>query len=523
MAFFKRRPHVPNRGQNTDGGEGPPKRKSRNKYDDYVSADGPSGKLVYKRPNMKRKSYQDDGGDSPPRRFASPRGRSSDGDGGSDRPKSFRDNRDRDDYGHKGKGPSSGGYGRGQRNDYGGKPYRKDRDDDQGQGSGPKKSRSFGSGPKREGFGRSHDSGSKWEGSSRSHDSGHKREGSSRPHGSGPKREGFTRSHGPLGKPAKASLKPSQVLVLKTIVDREIPSSLKRLGEAEDKCLSVSQKLLDYADTLANVKLYIPDLLEDLPEDSDSRDALEQIGRTCDLIAQSLNVEASIGDLVGQRLIKVSDFLESSTSIFTEIIEEHGGAEAGPKSPRGKLAPEKTDRGKTARDKADQDKSKTHASFSLPGFDPYEDPKALVPDVMDILASVEFGQSDEEFNGDRKIVSGDSMNKEDLAKRAHVPFGFDIRPKYSEIKNGKRPKPELLGLGGVKDAYLSKQAKQSLSEPCFLNWLFPRYEEERISVFSEDVMPDKETKADKDAKKAAKADKADKEAKADKDAKKAAK
>jgi hypothetical protein len=110
-------------------------------------------------------------------------------------------------------------------------------------------------------------------------------------------------------------------------VDREIPAALKRLSESEDKCLKVAQTLLDHGDSLANAKQDLEALIEALPEDSESRPAMMAIAVKCDEISQSINIEASIGDLVGQRLLKITDFLESSLTIFQELIEEHGGAE----------------------------------------------------------------------------------------------------------------------------------------------------------------------------------------------------
>ncbi|MDR2387050.1 MAG: hypothetical protein LBE80_05625 [Deltaproteobacteria bacterium] len=474
MAFFKRRPHIPHVRRDDEGAERPYKRQSRNKYDDYASADSPSGKVVYKRPNLNRKSYRDDGGDSGSRRFAGPRDGHSDDQGGSDRPKSFRDNRDRDNYGRRDKDSdkSSGGYGRPKRSDYGQKPFRKDRDEEPAYGPKRASGRSFGPGPKREGrsqdsgskwegSGRSHDSGSKWEGSGRSFGSGPKRDGSSRSFGSGPKREGSRsfgpgqkregRSYGPVPKPTRPNLKASQLLVLRTMVDREIPSSIKRLSEAEDKCLSVSQKLLDHADALANLKLNLTNIVAELSEDSDSRPAFENMAEICDLISQSLNLEASIGDLVGQRLTKVSDFLESSTSILVEIIEEHGGPEPGKKSLRGKPPYEKSESTKTepglpkaAKDFAKPKKNVKVITIINPFLDQESQETLVVPsaDDSDLLVD-EFKYNENDlYSGDSEVDHDDEIK--DILKTA--------KPQKASKKAAKKAaKSEMAGLADLDD------------------------------------------------------------------------
>ncbi|MDR0620977.1 MAG: hypothetical protein LBJ61_03765 [Deltaproteobacteria bacterium] len=328
MAFFKRRPHIPRPAEDGDGGNRPPTRKSRNKYDDYDSSEGPAGKVVFKRPNMATKGPRAGRDGPPPKRFSKPGPRFRDreegsGESGGDWPK------------------KPGGFKRGQGGDYGDKPSRGR------QGEGP--ARPYGAGAKkegsdrpyaakREGSSRPYGTGSKREGSDRPYGGGAKRGAPSRPYGAGAKREDPPRSFNPVPKPGKASLKASQLLVLRTIVDREIPAALKRLSESEDKCLKVSQNILNHADDLANVKGELAEILADLDLESETQKALGAIGEKCDLISQKINVEASFGDLIGQRLIKITDFLESSLSIFEELIEEHGGAEAAKKAARAKPA-----------------------------------------------------------------------------------------------------------------------------------------------------------------------------------------
>ncbi|MDR0355976.1 MAG: hypothetical protein LBJ64_09645 [Deltaproteobacteria bacterium] len=351
MAFTKRRTKPPQEEQTDDAGYKPPKRKSIGKYDDYRTADGPQGKLVYKRPEKPktgkfsgqsggpkkssndkfskdkfpndkplkgkfsndkfpkdkfergpkkwsadgpkkpyadRKSFRDDGdsargGDKP---FRSSAGRER----GSDRPEGRR-NLDKPAFAES--GPKSGPR--------------------TGPRTGPKTGANAGPKPRRtDSFGSGGSGGYKGSKSGSSF--------GSKPGGFGaPRKNAFPRA---VPKPTKSPLKASQTHALTAIINRELPSALKRLREADSSCLDSATKILDSIDALNSI---IAELSSDNPPEN-----LEETTESLKSVAEKLNCHSSFGDLVGQRISRVIDFLESIEPVLAEIAQEFQGGEKKP-------------------------------------------------------------------------------------------------------------------------------------------------------------------------------------------------
>jgi hypothetical protein len=150
-----------------------------------------------------------------------------------------------------------------------------------------------------------------------------------------------SRAHGgPAPRPGKPALKPSQVHALTAIVDRELPNALKRLSEAEDRCLSAATNLLDQASSLDGFGEVLGLLsgLESVAADERATRHLSSLADIARKVSETINHEASFGDLIGQRIVKISEFLETVHVILQEILEEHS---APKKAPAPRAAPSK--------------------------------------------------------------------------------------------------------------------------------------------------------------------------------------
>jgi hypothetical protein len=111
---------------------------------------------------------------------------------------------------------------------------------------------------------------------------------------------------------------------LAALVDREIPTALKRLSEAEDKCLKTADSFLNQCASVEDLSPILSALSQSGPVAGDLEAAglVADLAARCSFIAETLNAESSFGDLIGQRLIKVTDFLEITQLILKEILDE---------------------------------------------------------------------------------------------------------------------------------------------------------------------------------------------------------
>ncbi|MDR1296333.1 MAG: hypothetical protein LBO05_02960 [Deltaproteobacteria bacterium] len=375
MALTKRRPLVPKNEEETPPeGRRPHRRGNPGKYEDYQSAEGPHGRVLYKRPDREGDARRSPGA-TPGRRRIGPWADKPDKPGPSEeggrrpwrkpevsyrtgRPgghKKFEDrgfmnkksdsrgsaggNNKRDDKGpgarggpggHKkydDKGPGAGGYkkfegkGRDDKETGGGykKFERKSRDDKDSGGA-----RKF-EGKETGGY-------KKFERKSRDDKEsggGHKKPGAAGPGGykkfddkggfSKDFKKGPAGSFRPVPKPVKPALKPSQLHALEAITDRELPLALKRLGEAEDQCVSAAGKCLDIAEKL---NLIATSMLEDIPGLTSSPESVERQLAAIKSLAEGLNQYSAFGDLVGQRITRVADFLETIDPILVELVAD---------------------------------------------------------------------------------------------------------------------------------------------------------------------------------------------------------
>jgi hypothetical protein len=200
-------------------------------------------------------------------------------------------------------------------------------------------------------------------------------------------------------------------LVLKTIVDREIPAALKRLSESEDSCLKASEALLSHSDEIAVARPGLIDALAKLPEGFEDAKVLEDLAGLLDRVSKNLNVVASFGDLVGQRLIKTIDFLESALPIVQEIIEEYTGPE------KNKASREKTGQ-KWANEPADRRPAQPNGDH----FGPKKagkTPKALAEEAVEADWEKEGHPPMETNNQEpKKPATGEKLAKPKKMKKA---------------------------------------------------------------------------------------------------------
>jgi hypothetical protein len=160
-----------------------------------------------------------------------------------------------------------------------------------------------------------------------------------------------------LAKPFRSALKASQIAALKAAVDREIPQALKRLSEAQDRCRLSAEEVLTATEQLS-------ELLSPPSDQSSPEENLETARQQAKALVSKLNTSASFNDLVGQRLMKVSEFLETLSPIFSEIVDEASppprkrttdrqpAGDRDYKKPRGSFSPKFGARSNNSKDKA---------------------------------------------------------------------------------------------------------------------------------------------------------------------------
>ncbi|MDR1052015.1 MAG: hypothetical protein LBP95_13300 [Deltaproteobacteria bacterium] len=378
MALTKRRPLVPKNEEETPPeGRRPRRRGNPGKYEDYQSAEGPHGRVLYKRPDREGDARRSPGA-TPGRRRIGPWADKPDRPGPSEeggrrpwrkpevsyrtgRPGGHKKFEDRDFMNKKSDSPgSAGGYnkrddkGPGGHKKFEGKEtggYKKFEGkgrDDKETGGGYKKFEGKETGGYKKFERKSYDdkdSGGtrKFEGKEtggykkferKSYDDkdsggGHKKPGAAGPggHKKFDDKGGFSKdfkkgpagSFRPVPKPVKPALKPSQLHALEAITDRELPLALKRLGEAEDQCVSAAEKCLDIAEKL---NLIATSMLEDIPGLTSSPESVERQLAAIKSLAEGLNQYSAFGDLVGQRITRVADFLETIDPILVELVAD---------------------------------------------------------------------------------------------------------------------------------------------------------------------------------------------------------
>jgi hypothetical protein len=119
-------------------------------------------------------------------------------------------------------------------------------------------------------------------------------------------------------------LKASQKHALSAILNREFPLAAKRLSEAENHCSNTAVSVLTQITMLDELSSVLTSIgqTEAVSQDKELVERLSMVSAKFKNISQTLNTIASFDDLVGQRILKVSDFLDTAQPIFQEILND---------------------------------------------------------------------------------------------------------------------------------------------------------------------------------------------------------
>ncbi|MDR1657427.1 MAG: hypothetical protein LBT47_07720 [Deltaproteobacteria bacterium] len=145
-------------------------------------------------------------------------------------------------------------------------------------------------------------------------------------------------------KPSQSALKASQSAALVAAADREIPTALKRLSEAENQLLKSAEQILKLGSSFQDVLDKLATFDQQAEPAADVVRTFKELLDSASKVANELSPLASFHDLVGQRLIKVSDFLEDLKAVLEEILEEQPQRKVrreeaiAPKKPKAKSA-----------------------------------------------------------------------------------------------------------------------------------------------------------------------------------------
>jgi hypothetical protein len=468
MSQIKRRPLSPAKPENSDAPK--PTKPRRKKTDDYLSSDGPNGQVVYKRGDAnkyggKPKPYDKRGPggpkdsrprsdkfkDSPRRPFRS--NQSSEDAPNYQRPNSSsRYNKDRNDRNER--------SDRGDRSDRSDRPARYDRDyqkPSQGQGEDryaryDRNDRSERSENRSPGYERSERNERNERSENRSpgyersdkrpprrNSDGYSQSGPKQPWKSGaprtPYRSPKTSSYGDKApKPTKSFLKASQSAALVAAIDREIPAAIKRLTESEDRLRKSAELILTLMESLQGV-------LESASNFSPNSNTAEDVTKTFKelffpahgLVGQ-LGQAASFDDLVGQRLMRVTDFLEDLKLILEEIIEDNPMPKAREKSSREKAASDKSS--KSANKPATKSSQKVKTKPII--FDDEYGPEDLLDDDIDGIIIFEDQEGDQESfqESDQDDTASDLKDQ----GKPDKPEKQDKQDKQGKASEGKKTK-----------------------------------------------------------------------------------